>query len=70
MNEEALSSPSSGFFSPAAEEIAKEQFSFAYDAPYQWHSIDDLGILSTLTQDLQNLKSFLFLQSIKSMARP
>lgn len=31
---------------------------------------DDLGILTILTQDLQNLNSFLFLQSMKSMARP
>lgn len=38
MNEEALSSPGSGVFSPATEEMAKEKLSFAYEAPHQWNS--------------------------------
>lgn len=70
MNEEAFLSPSSGFFSPEAQEMAKEPLSFAYEAPHHWHSKDDVEILPILTQDLQNLKSFLFLQSIKSTGRP
>lgn len=60
MNEDTLSSPSSGFFSPAVEEIAKEPLSFVYEAPHQWHSIDDLGILPVLIQDLQNPANLLY----------
>lgn len=60
MNEEALSSPSSGVLSPAAEEMAKEPLSFVYEAPQQQHIIDDLGILPVLIQDLQNPADLLY----------